>query len=336
MKWQGAGRFKGKAIKALLLILGIGLVAGAGLGIKQLWLLVKERQELVNEVELAKGKIVSLSVELDQLRERVDYEQASELEVVIEQNEEKESEKKQVVAKESNQLPGGEYSRQLVKTDRGDFLVSLVVVDGNGIRVVVDTAGDEDCSNDCPVLSLGDYVSRNGGFAGINGGYFCPADYARCEGKTRSFDTLVMRTKDKKVFNRDNNVWSTVPLVVMEGGSLRFYSQTLEWGIDQGKSGALANFPMLVKGGKMVVNEGDLDEKQGAVRGPRGFIGKKGSLVIIGHVHAATVGEAAKAVESLGIEEALNLDGGGSSALWHEGYKVGPGRDLPVAIVLVK
>jgi len=39
----------------------------------------------------------------------------------------------------------------------------------------------------------------------------------------------------------------------------------------------------------------------------------------------------------LGVKYALNLDGGGSSALYLNGsYIVGPGRSLPNAVILVK
>ncbi len=47
--------------------------------------------------------------------------------------------------------------------------------------------------------------------------------------------------------------------------------------------------------------------------------------------------DAAYVMKALGAKDALNLDGGGSSALYLNGsYLVGPGRSLPNAIVLVK
>lgn len=63
--------------------------------------------------------------------------------------------------------------------------------DLNSTKVIVDTASESDCSNDCPFLSLADYVARNGAYGGINGSYFCPAAYPSCAGKTNSFDTLM-------------------------------------------------------------------------------------------------------------------------------------------------
>lgn len=83
----------------------------------------------------------------------------------------------------SNDAPNSGYSRQQVQTDIGSFVVSLVAGDLSSTRVIVDTASGSDCANDCPVLPLSDYVSRNGAYAGINGTYFCPASYPSCAGK---------------------------------------------------------------------------------------------------------------------------------------------------------
>src|SRR5258708_862723 len=110
----------------------------------------------------------------------------------------------------SNTPPGSGYNRQSVQTDRGAFTVDIVSADLNSTKVIVDTASDSDCRDNCPVLALGDYVSRSGAFAGINGSFFCPASYPQCAGKTNSFDTLVMN-KNKHYLNSDNNVYSTVP-----------------------------------------------------------------------------------------------------------------------------
>ena len=55
----------------------------------------------------------------------------------------------------------------------------------------------------------------------------------------------------------------------------------------------------------------------------------------MGVIHNATVGESAKVLATMGIQNALNLDDGGSTALWSGGYKVGPGRDLPNVLLFV-
>lgn len=233
----------------------------------------------------------------------------------------------------NNAPPGSGYSRQQVQTEIGSYMISLVAGDLGSTRVIVDTASDGNCGNDCPVLSLGDYVSRNGAFAGINGSYFCPASYPSCAGKTNTFDTLLMN-KNKVYFNSDNNVYSTVPVVIFGSGWIRFEGQSLNWGRDTGVDGVIANQPLLVSGGNVVFG-GDGDPKKGSKAG-RSFVANKGNTAYIGVVHSATVAEAAIALKALGMENAINLDSGGSTALWSGGYKVGPGRNLPNAILFVK
>lgn len=233
----------------------------------------------------------------------------------------------------SNAPPASGYSRQQVSTDIGTYLVSIVSADLNSTRVIVDTAADSTCTNDCPVMALGDYVARSGGFAGINGPYFCPATYPSCADKKNSFDTLIMNN-NKVYFNSDNNVYSSVPAVIFSGNGARFVGQTAEWGRATDVDSVIAAQPFLVSNSQVVFG-GDSDPKKGS-KGPRGFIGVSGSMVYIGHVHNATVAEAARVIQALGIQNALNLDGGGSVALWFGGYKVGPGRALPMGIVLVR
>lgn len=234
---------------------------------------------------------------------------------------------------ENNSPPGSGQQQQVVKSDVGDFLVSLIAADLNSTRVIVDSASDSDCKNDCPVLSLGDYVSRSGAFAGINGSYFCPADYPSCSDKKNSFDTLLMN-KNKKYINSDNNVYSTVPAVIFSGNSARFVGQSLQWGRDTSVDAVLAMQPLLVSGGNIAFN-GDGEPKRGS-KGSRSFVGASGSTVYIGIVFNATVAEAAHVIHSLGIQNALNLDDGGSTALWSGGYKAGPGRNLPNALLFIR
>lgn len=233
----------------------------------------------------------------------------------------------------NNQAPPSGYQRQQVETEIGTYVVSLVAGDLSTTRVIVDTASAGDCANDCPVLPLGDYVSRNGAYAGINGTYFCPASYPSCAGKTNSFDLLVMN-KDKTYFNSANNVYSTNPAVIFSDGGVRFVSAASQWGRDTSVTAVISNFPLLLQGGEIRF-AGDGDPKKGS-KGSRSFVANKGNTAYIGVVHNATVAEAAWALKGLGMENAMNLDSGGSTALWAGGYKVGPGRNIPNALLFVR
>ena len=233
----------------------------------------------------------------------------------------------------NNAPPGAGYSRQSVSTDAGIFTVSLIASDIASTRVIVDTASQSDCGNNCPALSLSDYVSRNGGFAGINGTYFCPKDYASCAGKENTFDLLVMN-KDKYYFNSGNNVYSSNPAVIFGSGYVRFVSSGSEWGRDTGVNGVIMNYPLLVFNNEIRFG-GDDDPKKGS-KGSRSFVATKAGTIYIGVVHSATVAESARVMKALGMENAMNLDNGGSTALWYGGYKVGPGRAIPNAIVFTR
>ncbi|MCL5090766.1 MAG: phosphodiester glycosidase family protein [Patescibacteria group bacterium] len=233
----------------------------------------------------------------------------------------------------NNNPPESGYNRQRVKIDTGEFVVDIVSADLSSTKVIVDTASESDCSDNCPVLALSDYVSRSGAYAGVNGSYFCPATYPTCVGKTNSFDLLVMN-KNKHYFNSDNNVYSVNPAVIFQGGSIRFVEKALEWGRDTGVDGVISNYPLLVFN-KAIVYGGDNDAKHNN-KGGRSFVGATGSKVYIGVVHSASVTESAKVLHALGIHNAMNLDDGGSTALWSSGYKVGPGRNIPNAVLFVR
>ncbi len=234
---------------------------------------------------------------------------------------------------ESSTPPDSGYSRQKVTTETGSYQVSLIAADLSSTRVIVDTASDSDCQQDCPVLWLADYVSRNGAYAGVNGSYFCPATYPSCADKKNTFDLLVMNHKGT-YFNSDNNVYSNNPAVIFGDGYIRFVGAASQWGRDTSPSGVLSNYPLLVSGGEVRFG-GDGDPKKGSL-GNRSFVANQGNRVYIGVVHSATVAESALVMKALGMENALNLDSGGSTALWSGGYKVGPGRNIPNAILFVR
>ncbi len=234
----------------------------------------------------------------------------------------------------NNAPPGNGFSRQSVSALGSNYVVDIVAGDLGSTRVIVDTASDDTCHDNCPVMSLGDYVGRNGAYAGVNGSYFCPADYPSCAGKVNSFDTLAMNVR-KHYLNGENNVYSTVPAVIFLGGSVRFIGASQEWGRDTGPDGVLANQPLLVAGGNVIFG-GDGDPKKGS-KGNRSFVSNKGNTVYIGTVHNVTVAEMANVLKTMGMDNALNLDSGGSVALWaNGGYQDGPGRAIPNAILFVR
>jgi len=96
----------------------------------------------------------------------------------------------------------------------------------------------------------------------------------------------------------------------------------------------IANHPALISNGNLAYS--GLDSKQANVKSYRGGIGVKDNYIYLVIARSATVPDLAYVMRSLGVQKALNLDGGGSSALYYDGYKVGPGRLLPNAIVFAE
>lgn len=233
----------------------------------------------------------------------------------------------------SNQLPKSGYSSFNVVTDTGTFRIDIGVGDVSSTRVVVDTASDSDCTSNCPALPLSTYVSRRNAYAGINGTYFCPAEpaYASC-GANNSFNFLVMNI-NKYYFNSDMNVYSTNPGAIFASSYVRFVGAIQEWGRDTSPDGVISNYPLLVSGGNISFN-GSSDSKL-TIKTTRSFVANRGNLVYIGDVFGASAVDAAHVLHTLGVDNALNLDDAGSAAFWYGGYKVGPGRNIPNAILFI-
>ncbi len=235
-------------------------------------------------------------------------------------------------------MPPAGYSSGVVKTDRGEFPLVCVGADKDGIKVVTDSGNENTCERDCTVLPLHDYAARNGAVTAMNGSYFCPADYPACAEKKNSFDTLFFNSRSHNYLNSENNVYSVLPfLVIHSDGNARFVAKTQEWGRDTGIQAGIAGNPLLVSDGQQVATEDGLDAKQRTVKSNRGAFVQEGSIFYLCVVKTATVLDSAKVFTTLGADHAINIDGGGSSALWSNGkYILGPGRQIPNAVMFVK
>jgi len=140
---------------------------------------------------------------------------------------------------------------------------------------------------------------------------------------------------NKVYFNSDNNVYSTVPAVVFQGTSAHFLEHSQDVGRDTNPDSVIAAQPLLLLNGEIRFG-GNSDPKQGS-RGSRSFIASKGTTAYIGVVRGATVAEVGHVLKTMGLDNALNLDSGGSTALMANGkYLAGPGRQTPFGIVFVR
>jgi hypothetical protein len=169
----------------------------------------------------------------------------------------------------------------------------------------------------------------------MNGTYFCPPDYASCDGKANSYDFALYNSNVGKWLNESNIYALNLGLAGFNGSTPVFLNNSNTYS-GQAVTAGMVNFPSLLSAGEITINEASLTSYQKDVRGVRGAIGTDGSNVYLTLINSATVTDAAYVMKALGATYALNLDGGGSSALYIGGaYRVGPGRLLPNAIVLV-
>lgn len=233
-----------------------------------------------------------------------------------------------------SQVPTIGYCRMNIKASSGTFSVDIVAAQLSNTKVVTLTANSNNCTNNCPTKSLASFIGENGGFAGINGTYFCPPDYASCAGKVNSYDMPIYSTTLKKWLNQDKLPWFNRAMFAFAGSTPYFYQQTYQYGSLGGLTAAIANFPGLVYNGGKIVGNYTLTSAQNT-KGNRGGIATKGGTVYLVVARSASVSDLANIMIAMGVTHGLNLDGGGSSALYYNGsYKVGPGRSLPNAVIL--
>lgn len=235
-------------------------------------------------------------------------------------------------------MPGEGYSRSSVVTDAGTFTLSCMGSNKNSTKVITDSGNDTDCKDNCTVMPLHEYATRNGGFAAVNGMYFCPSDYDWCAGKVNSFDTLFFNSRAKRYINSDNNVFSTIPFLAVESnGNPLFKRHSSDWGRDTGIQAGSAGNPLMIADGRNVMGDYSLDTKMQTVKAARAAYVQEGEIVYLCVVANATVPDATKVYEVLGADNAINFDSGGSTAFWVNGnYIYGPGRNIPTAIIFTR
>ncbi|HEX9494282.1 MAG TPA: phosphodiester glycosidase family protein, partial [Candidatus Limnocylindria bacterium] len=125
-------------------------------------------------------------------------------------------------------------------------------------------------------------------------------------------------------------------LVTFNGKTPGYYRHIKTFDPNTPVTAAISNFPLLLQSGAVVDTEAEQTDVQ-KQRGAKGSIGTDGTYIYLAIVSSATVTESAYVLQALGVRDAMNLDGGGTSALWIGGqYTVGPGRLLPNAVLLMK
>lgn len=233
--------------------------------------------------------------------------------------------------------PGAGYSYVRVHTEKGDFGAQILSIDLNSSRMITDTANDSDCANNCPVSALATYVSKNGGYAGVNGTYLCPDTYPECAGKTNSFDFPVWNTRLGHWINGGDLFWNGRAIFYTDGSGAHYMQNANSF--SGSLNAGIVNYPGLLDNGNVQIddNQSGLSDKQRGVNSKTGIglIDSKHILVVI--AQSVNMQQFAYVFKALGAKSALNLDNGGSTALYYNGsYLAGPGRGIPNAVIFAR
>ena len=98
----------------------------------------------------------------------------------------------------------------------------------------------------------------------------------------------------------------------------------------------ISMFMLLLQAGAILDITAEQTAKQ-QERGLKGSMGTDDTFIYLAIVENASLVESQSVLQALGVKDALNLDGGGTAAMWIGGqYTVGPGRLLPNAVLLTK
>jgi len=233
------------------------------------------------------------------------------------------------------------YQRRVVNSSLGVFTVDMITIDLSNPRLKIKTlaASEANCASNCPAKSLASYYSYGNSFAGINGTYFDTS------ATKRNYYFFPIYDSVKKVFiNADQLKYPTTGPIMAFDTTNKFYYfkdsrefksvEYFEQTTGSTLQAAFGNKPRLIEQSLNYLIDWEVDEKQQTVKTLRNAIGYANNKLYLVVAYKATVPDLGEIMMALGTEYAINLDGGGSSALMYDGeYIVGPGRTIPNAIV---
>lgn len=241
---------------------------------------------------------------------------------------------------------GASYAYRPVVTVRGTFDAHVITLDRSRFRMQTSAASGTDCWDGCATSTLSEHAKKVGASIGIHGAYFCPPDYSDCAGKVNSFLSPMFDSVTGTMRMAGSISFHNGPIIASDkNGNLSFYRSATTFGgpayfastHPAALDAAMANYPALAENSVAVVeSEPRLEDGMKTSKATRGAIGFSTDKIYLVIAKNATVIDLADVMLAVGATNAMNLDGGGSSALLYGGaYKVGPGRVLPNAILFV-
>ncbi len=238
------------------------------------------------------------------------------------------------------------YEHKKIRVADSCFSIDLVEIDLSNpcLKIITDAAEpypSEDKNGQYGAQSLGEFVIKNNGFAGINGSYFC--SYDSCEAPNYYFYPVFDSLSQTMVNESQLKYWTTGPIIAFNKNNKFYYFKdsrefksldNFERTFNTKLQAAIGNKPRLIENYMNLLIEWGIDDKQKNLKSTRNAIAYKNNKIYLIVAHNATVPELAEIIKAMEMEYALNLDGGYSSALFYnDEYMVGPGRDIPNAII---
>jgi hypothetical protein len=233
-----------------------------------------------------------------------------------------------------------------VVTPAGTFRTEIVSLHRDHFIMRTSVAGSPNCSSDCDAFDLRTHAERFGADIGMHGSYFCPPDYTGCGG-TNTFLSPFFDSLTGIMSNENSlNVHKGPVAAVSDDGSWRFFRTARDFGSDvttfEATYGtelvaAASNYPALIEDGAVVVLDEPRYEDPMKTEAVRAGFGWDERFIRLAVVRSASVLDLAHVLAELGSAYALNMDGGGSTALlYDDAYLFGPGRGLPNAMLFVE
>jgi len=248
-----------------------------------------------------------------------------------------------------NQYSWYEYKKKVATID-GDFFIDVVAIDlaNSELKIITDAIRpypDPALSNgEFGAQSLGKFVTMNNGIAGINGTYFCAS--SGCGGQNYYFFPVYDSNTFELVNNEQLKYWTTGPIMAWDINNKFYYFKDSREFISIANfeakykvklQAAMGNKPRLIEDYKNLLIDWEVDKNQAEAKSYRNAIAYKDGIIYLVVARNATVPNLANIMKAMAVEYALNLDGGNSSALWYnDEYMIGPGRDIPNAIVFAE
>jgi exopolysaccharide biosynthesis protein len=240
------------------------------------------------------------------------------------------------------------YEHKKLSTIDGEFAADIIEIDLKNpkLKIITDTAFPEPShalkgTKRFGAENLANFVFRNNGFAGMNGSYFCSS--SGCGGANYYFFP-VYNTRSGKLINDDElKYWTTGPIIAFDTNNKFYYfKDSREFksvaGFEKTYSvklqAAIGNKPRLIQDYMNYLIEWEMDEKQMTQKSAKNAIGYKDNKIYLVVAYGVTVPNLANVMKAIGVEYALNIDGGYSTALiYNDEYMAGPGRNIPNAII---